>query len=289
MAQKKVRNELKYEIRKQWIDASDPDLFLSAQAQLAGVSRSTLYYQPVGPSEEEVQIKHRIDEIYTKWPFYGSRRIAAHLKKEGFLVGRDGVQVAMREMGIEGIHPGPNLSKRALGHKIYPYLLRNTVARYPHHIWGIDITYIRLLQGWMYLVAIIDWYSRYVLSWELDHTLEMPFVHTCLGRAFTTAIPDILNSDQGSHFTSDSYLEKLHSRNVQISMDGKGRAIDNIFTERLWRSLKWEEVYLGKYDSPRQAREGIQAWFHFYNTERLHQSLNYRTPLEVLTEGENMR
>jgi len=190
----------------------------------------------------------------------------------------------MREMGIEGIHPGPNLSKRALEHKIYPYLLRNTVARYPHHVWGIDITYIRLLRGWMYLVAVIDWFSRYVVSWALDQTLEMPFVLDAVDRSLSLFHPLIWNSDQGSHFTSDSYLERLLSRNIQVSMDGKGRATDNIFTERLWRSLKYEEVYLNEYETPRQARERIHAYFEFYNHQRTHQSLGYRTPWEVLND-----
>ncbi len=200
-------------------------------------------------------------------------------------MGRERVQTAMREMGIEGIHPGPNLSKRALEHKVYPYLLRNVSAQYSHHIWGIDITYIRLAQGWMYLVAIIDWHSRYVVSWELDQTLEMPFVLDCVDRAFKTGLPAIFNSDQGSHFTSNSYIERLLSQNVQISMDGKGRAIDNIFTERLWRSIKYEEVYLNEYDTPRQARERIRDWFNFYNTKRPHQSLDHKTPWEVLSKG----
>ena len=233
----------------------------------------------------EVALRHRIDEIYTRWPFYGSRRIAAVLQRDGFSVGRARVQTAMREMGIERIHPGRNLSKRALEHKIYPYLLRNVTAQYPHHIWGIDITYIRLLQGWMYLVAIIDWHSRFVVSWELDQTLEMPFVLDAVDRAFSTASPAVFNSDQGSHFTSDSYLERLLSRNIQVSMDGKGRATDNVFTERLWRSLKYEEVYLNEYETPRQARDRIRDWFTFYNTKRPHQSLGYQTPWEVLSEG----
>ncbi|AKS23125.1 integrase [Leptospirillum sp. Group II 'CF-1'] len=267
------------------VDFDCPEFSLSTQSALLGVSRSGLYYQPVLPSAEEVLLRHRIDEIYTRWLFFGSRRIAAVLTREGLIVGRDRVQTAMREMGIEGIHPGPNLSKRALEHKIYPYLLRNLTAQYPHHIWGIDLTYIRLVRGWMYLVAIIDWHSRYVVSWALDQTLEMPFVLDCVDRAFETALPAIFNSDQGSHFTSDKYLERLLSRNIQISMDGKGRAIDNIFTERLWRSLKWEEVYLNEYDTPRQARDRIRAWFAFYNTKRPHQSLDYRTPWEVLTEN----
>ncbi len=255
------------------------------QAGLCGVSRSVLYYQPVAPSPEEIQLRHRIDEIYTAHPYYGSRRIAALLKKEGIPVGRDRVRTAMREMGIEGIHPGPNLSRRAFEHKIYPYLLRGITPQHPHHVWGVDITYIRLSRGWLYLVAILDWFSRYVVAWELDQTLEMPFVLECLERAFQTASPSILNSDQGSHFTSDSYLDQLRSRNIQISMDGKGRATDNIFTERLWRSLKWEEVYLHEYDSPRHARERIRDWFTFYNTKRPHQSLDYRTPWEVLKKG----
>ena len=255
------------------------------QADLCGVSRSVLYYKPVAPSPEEIRLRHRIDEIYTAHPYYGSRRIAVELQKDGMFVGRDRVRTAMREMGTEGIHPGPNLSKRALAHTIYPYLLRGVTPRHPHHVWGVDITYIRLSRGWLYLVAVLDWFSRYVVAWELDQTLEMPFVLECLERAFQTASPSILNSDQGSHFTSDSYLDLLRCRNIQVSMDGKGRATDNIFTERLWRSLKWEKVYLNEYDSPRQARERIRTWFQFYNNQRPHQSLEYRTPLEVLQEG----
>ena len=222
MVEKKVQDGLSHGERKGLVDFDCPEFPLSTQSMLLGVSRSGLYDQPVPPSAEEVLLRHRIDEIYTRWPFFGSRRIAAVLTREGLIVGRDRVQTAMREMGIEGIHPGPNLSKRALEQKIYPYLLRNITAQYPHHIWGIDLTYIRLVHGWMYLVAVIDWHSRYVVSWELDQTLEMPFVLDCVDRAFETALPAIFNSDQGSHFTSNSYLERLLSCNVQISMDGKG-------------------------------------------------------------------
>ena len=213
MDQKKIGTELSHETRRSWILKDDPELSLTDQCNLAGVSRSVVYYQPVGPSAEDILLRHRIDEIYTRWPFYGSRKIAAALRQEGLLVGRDRVRTAMREMGIEGIHPGPNLSKRALAHKIYPYLLRTVTPQYPHHVWGIDITYIRMLRGWLYLVAIIDWHSRFVVSWELDGTLEMPFVLACVDRALETAIPDIWNSDQGSHFTSDSYLDRLLSNN----------------------------------------------------------------------------
>ena len=208
-----------------------------------------------------------------------------HPSAGGAPLGRDRVQMAMREMRIEEIHPGPNLSKRALAHKIYPYLLRTITPQYPQHVWGIDITYIRKLRGWLYLVVIIDWYSRYVVSWEIDHTLEMTFVLDCVDRALDTDVPEIWNSDQGSHFTSDSYLNRFKSRSVQISMDGKGRATDSIFTERLWRSLKCEEVYLNEYDSPCHARKRIRTWFQFYNNQRHHQSLGYRTSLEVLQEG----
>jgi putative transposase len=187
----------------------------------------------------------------------------------------------MREMGIAGISPGPNLSKRSLEHKIYPYLLRGLEISRPNQVWGIDITYIRLLGGWMYLVAILDWFSRYVVGWELDQTLEISFVLQVVDRALLQARPVILNSDQGSHFTSPLYVEKLLAAGVQISMDGKGRARDNIFTERLWRTIKYEEVYLNEYVSPRQARHGIEQYLAFYNHERPHQSLGYQPPAQV--------
>lgn len=187
----------------------------------------------------------------------------------------------MREMGIEAIYPRINLSKRNLQHKIYPYLLRNLKASHPNHIWGIDITYIRLHHGWMYLVAIIDWYSRYVVSWELDQTLEIEFVLVAVRRALAQATPEIMNSDQGSHFTSPQYIELLKAARVSISMDGRGRAIDNIFTERLWRSVKYEEVYIKDYQSPKEARAGINTYLSKYNNLRRHQSLGYKRPVEV--------
>jgi putative transposase len=187
----------------------------------------------------------------------------------------------MREMGIAGIHPGPNLSKRNLAHHIYPYLLRNVTAQTPNHIWGIDITYIRLRAGWMYLVAVLDWFSRYVVSWALDDTMELPFVLDAVAQALGVATPQIWNSDQGSQFTSPQYTEVLLAAGVRISMDGRGRALDNIFTERLWRSVKHEEVYRHEYDSPRQARQQLAAYFNFYNHERPHQALDYQTPAAI--------
>jgi putative transposase len=260
------------------LEPNTSEMPLKTQAELLGLSRSGLYYHAVPPSAEEVAIKHRIDELYTRWPFYGSRKIAVLLNQEEIRISRPTVQHYMREMGISGIAPGPNTSKSAPEHKIYPYLLRHIRAQRPNHIWGIDITYIRLKGGWMYLVAILDWFSRFVVAWEVDQTLELPFVLNTVERALLQATPTIWNSDQGSHFTSPQYLNRLLSANVQISMDGRGRAIDNIFTERLWRSVKYEEVYLNDYLSPREARNGLARYFQFYNFERPHQALDYRTP-----------
>ncbi len=254
---------------------------LVVQADLLSVSRASLYYQPAPPSSEELLIKRRIDEIYTAWPFYGSRRIHEQLGREGQVVNRKAVQRHMQEMGLIAIGPRPGTSRRCKEQAVYPYLLRDIKSGWPNHIWGIDITYIRLQGGWLYLVAVLDWFSRYVLAWELDQTLEMPFVLSALDRALSQAVPVICNSDQGSHFTSRLYLERLLAKDVRISMDGKGRALDNIFTERLWRTVKYEEVYPHEYDGPRAARKGLSGYFEFYNQERLHQSLGYRTPAEV--------
>ncbi len=263
------------------MERDDADLPLKTQADLLGLSRPSLYYRPMPVSAEEVAIKHRIDEIYTRYPFYGSRRITVTLQKEEIPINRKAVQRHMQEMGIAGICPGPNLNKRRLEHRIYPYLLRNITASYPNHVWGVDITYIKLQRGWMYLVAILDWFSRYVVSWKLDQRLEMGFVLDAVEAALVKAKPAIWNSDQGSHFTSPQYIQLLLDADIQISMDGKGRAIDNVFTERLWRSVKYEEVYLNDYASPREARRGLAGYLDFYNNERPHQSLRYRTPAEL--------
>ncbi len=252
------------------------------------MSRSSLYYTAVEPSPIEVAVRHRIDEIYTERPFYGSRRITAQLRREGQRIKRETVGRYMREMGLAGICPGPNISKRGLDHRIYPYLLRHTRASYPNHVWGIDLTYIRLVGGWMYLVAVIDWYSRYVVSWELDSRMEMAFVISAVEQALQHATPVIWNSDQGAHFTSAQYIERLEGAGCRISMDGKGRALDNIFTERFWRSLKYEEVYLHSYTSVREARQGINRYMEFYNHERVHQALAYRTPVEVYRDINNV-
>jgi putative transposase len=256
------------------------ELSLKVQADLLGISYSSLFYEAVPPSPCELAIKGRIDEIYTAHPFYGSRKIACLLRPE-FGVSRPTVQAYMREMGISALVPGPNTSKSAPQHPIYPYLLRNVTAAHPNHVWGIDITYIRLAHGWLYLTAVLDWYSRYVISWALSQTLEMDFVLTAVDNALLQAKPEIWNSDQGSHFTSPKYLERLQRAEIQISMDGRGRARDNIFTERLWRTIKYEEVYLHEYANPKEAYRQLADYIRFYNFERPHQVLDYLTPAQV--------
>src|SRR5437764_1426641 len=260
------------------VEHGHPELPLSVQAALLGLSRSSLYYQPVPPSPEEIGLKHRIDEIYTAHPYYGSRRVAAVLRREGQVVNRKALQRHMQEMGLAGIAPGPHTSGRHPPHPVYPYLLRHLKAAYPDHVWGIDITYVRLQAGWLYLVAVLDWYTRYVVAWELDQSLEGGFVLAAVDAALAVGCPTIWNSDQGSHFTSAQYLGRLQERGIQISMDGQGRALDNIFTERLWRTVKYEEVYLHTYGSPREARQSLARYFQFYNHERPHQALGYQTP-----------
>jgi len=263
-----------------WVERGQPDVPLQTQADLLSLSRASLYYQPVAPSAQAVALKHRIDEIYTAHPYYGSRRISVALQPE-FTVNRKAVQRHMREMGLVGLAPGPHLSRRHPAHPVYPYLLRDYTVRRPNEVWAIDLTYIRLRNGWMYLVAVLDWYSRYVVSWALDDTLEMPFVLHAVDTALQQAAPQIWNSDQGSHFTSPQYLERLTAKGIAISMDGRGRALDNIFVERLWRSVKYEEVYLHDYASPREARQGLGHYLTFYNHERPHQALGYQTPAQV--------
>jgi len=263
------------------IEPTNKHLSIREQARLLSLNRSGLYYRKKPPSQEEIALKRRIDEIYTRRPFYGSRRIAVTLQRAGQPISRKRVQRYMREMGLAGIAPRKSLSKRHPGHQIYPYLLRNVTAQRPNHIWGIDITYIRLKHGWLYLSAIMDWYSRYVVAWSLSQTLSQPFVTAVVEQAFQQAVPEIFNSDQGSQFTSPQYTRRLLSAGTRISMDGRGRALDNIFTERLWRSVKYEEVYLKDYQTPREARAELREYFQFYNFERPHQSLAYKTPAQV--------
>jgi putative transposase len=219
--------------------------------------------------------------VSTERPFYGVRRITEQLRREGLRINHKAVERHMREMGLAGIAPGPKRSTPAPQHPVYPYLLRSVRAPQPNHVWSIDITYIRLRQGWLYLVAVLDWYARYSVSWALDQTLQQPFVTAAVQQALLVATPDIWNSDQGSHFTSPQYTTLLQAAGVRISMDGRGRAFDNIFVERLWRTIKYEEVYLNEYAHPRDARIKLARYLNFYNYERGHQALGYRTPAEV--------
>lgn len=260
---------------------------LATQAALLGISRRSIYYQPVPVHPEDLILTQRIDEIYTDMPYYGVARMTKQLQQDQYAVGEKRVRRLMRQMGLEAIYPKPNLSKNAYQHPVYPYLLRNIVAGYPNHIWGTDITYIRMRQGFLYLVAFLDWYSRYVLSWRLSTMLTTDFVLAAAHDALTVGTPEITNSDQGVQFTSQEYLTIWNLGTTQISMDGRGRAMDNIFTERLWRSVKYEEVYLNNYDSVLDAKDGIARYFHTYNTRRLHQALNYRTPETVYFERRN--
>jgi len=252
---------------------------IRVQCELLSLNRSSLYYHPAAISKEKLAILNRIDEIYTEDPSAGGWRISTILRREGHKVSEATVRRYMRIMGICAIYPKPNLSRRNQKEGVYPYLLRNIrPGLYRDHVWGTDITYIRLKQGFMYLVVFMDWFSRYVVSWELSDTLDADFVVKALERALATATPEIVNSDQGSQFTSQRYLDVLQSSGVRISMDGRGRCMDNIFTERLWRTVKYEDVYLMDYESPRQARMGLGRYFTRYNNFRPHMSLKGLTP-----------
>lgn len=260
---------------------------VSTQAKLLGINRTSLYYRTKPARAKDIELKHRIDEIYTKVPFYGSRKVTETLKNAGWGISRPTVQKYMREMGIRAIYPKPRLSQPGKGHKIYPYLLRNLKPSKPNQVWGVDITYVKLKHGWLYLYAILDWYSRFVVAWSLDQTLAVDFILDATSRILEIYTPEIINSDQGSQFTGHEYLDLLKKHQVQISMDGKRRAIDNIFTERLWRSVKYEEIYLHEYTSPREARQSLSKYFNFYNYERIHQSLVYQTPASFFFSGDN--
>jgi putative transposase len=233
-------------------------------------------------SDEELKLMRRIDEIYTKWPFYGSRRLVEELRGEGHVVNRERVTRLMRLMGIEAIYQKPNTSRKHPSHKIYPYLLKNLTIDRSNQVWCADITYIPMAKGWVYLVAIMDWYSRRVLAWRLSITMETGFCVEALQEALEKhGSPEIFNTDQGVQFTAAAFIETLAARGVRISMDGKGRFLDNIFIERLWRSLKYEEVFIKAYASVAEARRSIGAWLNFYNDERKHQALGYRTPSQI--------
>lgn len=262
---------------------SHPEFSITRQAALLGISRSSLYYEPV-IDEKDVRAMHAIDKIYTEHPFYGSRRMKPALERQyDIAIGRHHIRRLMGVMGIETIYPKKrkNTSLADASHKKYPYLLRNVAAAFPNHVWGTDITYVQLEDGWAYLVALIDWYSRYVIAWSLSRTLETGFCTDTLTQALDIALPKIHNSDQGAQFTSIEYTGILEKNGIAISMDGRGRCHDNIFTERLWRTVKYENIFLRSYGNMAEAQRGLAEYFPFYNTERPHQSLGYKTPSEL--------
>lgn len=251
------------------------------QCDLIGLSRSSYYYQPSQDSAFDEQLMRLIDEEYTRHPYYGSRRIRACLQRQGYAVNRKRIQRLMGRMGIAAIYPKPRLSQAVNTHQTFPYLLRDIVIDYPNQVWCTDITYIRMVRGFVYLMAIMDWYSRYVVSWAVSTTMETAFCLEALDEALQQAKPSIFNSDQGPQFTSREFIGCLKAANIAISMDGRGRVYDNIFIERLWRSVKYEKIYLHEYATVPNVKQGLQDYFQEYNMERPHQALKYRTPAEV--------
>jgi putative transposase len=267
------------------IDWEEKSLTITEQAALLNLNRTGLYYCPAPPTEEELALRAAIDRINTDYPYYGSRKIAAVLRRGGFEVSRKKVQRLMREIGLLSIYPvrQPKLSANLGEHEKFPYLLRGVEALYPNHIWGTDITYVRLKGGWIYLTVILDWYSRCILSWSMSDSLAVDFVVEALEGAFRKGRPRIINSDQGVQYTSRAWRERIEkeSGDIAISMDGRGRCMDNIFTERFWRTYKYEEVYLKEYESPGVCREETARYMEHYNNCRPHAALKNKTPLEV--------
>lgn len=257
------------------------DISVTRQCELLGIARSGLYYRPLSEPDENLVLLRILDETYTKYPYFGSRRMTYWLRNLGYCINRKRIIRLMQKLGLATIYPGPKTSKSNPEHKVYPYLLRDIQVKSINHVWSTDITYIRLRSGFIYLTAVIDWYSRYVLSWEISNTLDSDFCISALDRAFRIGKPVIFNTDQGSQYTSHDFTGRLISEGIQISMDGRGRALDNIFVERLWRCLKYEEVYLKDYESVRQATEELGNYFNFYNELRPHQSLGYKTPSRI--------
>jgi putative transposase len=255
---------------------------VTRQCQLLNLNRSSVYYQPRGVSDEDLQLMRRIDEMHLKRPFYGSRRIRDWLQDEGFAVNRKRVQRLMRHMGITALYPKANTSRPGKGHKIYPYLLRGLEIDRANQVWAADICYVPMARGFVYVVAIMDWYSRKVLAWRVSNTMDADFCVEALEEALRRyGAPEIFNTDQGAQFTSEAFTDALKAAGIRISMDGKGRWVDNVFVERLWRSLKYEEVYLKAYETVAEARQGMANYFRFYNRERRHQGLNRQTPDQV--------
>jgi putative transposase len=263
------------------VEVNHPELSVRRQCELLGLARATFSYEPSGETPENLRLMRLIDELYTGCPFYGSRKITEELTRRGEEVNRKRVQRLMREMGLEAIYPKPRLSAAGRGHKIYPYLLRGVKIERPDQVWSADITYVPLPSGFMYLAAVIDWYSRYVLAWRLSNTLDGSFCLEMLEEALQGGRPEVFNTDQGVQFTAEAFTGRLLAAGVAVSMDGRGRALDNVFVERLWRTVKYEDIYIRVYETVAELLQGLIRYFAFYNQERLHQSLGYETPAEV--------
>jgi putative transposase len=272
------------------IDREEKTLAITEQAALLGLNRTGLYYRPAELTEESLKLRAEVDKLNTDYPYYGSRKITATLRNGGWVVSRKKIQRLMHEMGLIAVFPRKklNLSSNVSEHKKFSYLLRGIRAEYPNHIWGSDITYVRLKGGWMYLAVILDWYSRYVLSWSLSDTLTTDFVLEALNQALERGHPQIINSDQGAQYTSSAWSARIEAEggDIAISMDGRGRCMDNIFTERFWRTYKYEEVYLKDYESPRVCRQETARYMEHYNNSRPHAALKYKSPVEVYTGKE---
>lgn len=267
------------------VEPENKQISISRQCQLLGLNRSTLYYHRQAENEEDARLMRLLDEQYTRTPFYGYRRMTVYLQNLGLRVNHKRVRRLMRKLGLEAIYPKPNLSKPCKEHLVYPYLLKDKEIDQADQVWATDITYIRLESGFIYLLAILDWHSRFVIEFEVSNSLESSVYIEALKRALKKGKPEIFNSDQGSQFTSVEWLKVLHENGIQISMDGRGRCFDNIFVERLWRSVKQEEVYLNDYADVWEAETGLEKYFSFYNYRRPHQSLKYQTPFEGYQKG----
>lgn len=263
------------------IDPHHTQLSVRRQCRLLGLNRSNLYYQAVGESEENLQLMRLLDEQYTKTPFYGVVKMTEFLRQQGYEVNPKRVRRLLRKMGLEAIYPKPGTSQPHPDHRVYPYLLRDVVVNRCDQVWSTDITYIRLASGFVYLMAIMDWHSRYVLNWALSTTLEADFCIEAVTEALAHGSCEIFNTDQGSQFTTARFTQPLIDKGIQVSMDGRGRALDNIFVERLWRSVKYEKVYLQDFQSVKEAYQQLKDYFNLYNHDRFHQSLGYRTPAQV--------
>jgi len=272
-------------VKRSLIEPGHAELSIRRQCELLGLSRSSLYYEPAEETSENLRLMRLLDKQYTDCPFYGSRRMTAWLVQQGQAVNRKRVQRLLRIMGLEAIYPKPRLSVAGRGHRIYPYLLRGVRIERPDQVWSTDITYVPLPAGFMYLAAIIDWYSRYVLAWRLSNTLDGLFCQEMLDEALSGGRPEVFNTDQGVQFTAEAFTSRLQSAGVAVSMDGRGRCLDNVFVERLWRTVKYENIYLQGYESVPELEKGLGQYFPFYNHERLHQALAYRTPAAVYGSG----